>query len=78
MRIRFIGFAALVSIAICAVPLAAQNKDIDSLNNEVVRLLNAGEYTKAEPLARRALQSGEALFGPDHQRVSYAQKLVTA
>jgi tetratricopeptide (TPR) repeat protein len=49
-----------------AIPAA---ESADTLNAEVVRLYQAGRYSDAVPLARRALAIREKALGPDHPDV---------
>jgi tetratricopeptide (TPR) repeat protein len=47
--------------------------DLDALNEQVLRLLNAAKHNEAVPLARRALALAKRLHGPDHTWVGTCQ-----
>ncbi|MFP4207429.1 MAG: protein kinase domain-containing protein [Wenzhouxiangella sp.] len=47
----------------------AEAAEISTLNDLAVVYLRQQQYAEAEPLLRRALEMGEALYGPDHPTV---------
>jgi CHAT domain-containing protein/tetratricopeptide (TPR) repeat protein len=48
----------------------SQSEDLSALNGQVVRLINAGKYADAMPLARRSLSIAERELGADHPAVA--------
>ena len=48
----------------------AQGNEWDALNREVRELYSAGEYDRAEVMARKALEVAEATVDPDHPAVA--------
>jgi CHAT domain-containing protein/tetratricopeptide (TPR) repeat protein len=67
--------AARMVFAACAVviaPIAAkgqQSDDLDALNQQVEQLYQAGKYSEATDLAKRALAVAERRFSPDDAKV---------
>jgi CHAT domain-containing protein/tetratricopeptide (TPR) repeat protein len=51
---------------------AQQSDDLNTLNQQVVALYQAGKYAEATDIAQRALALAERRFGPDHARVAAA------
>lgn len=70
---KFVDHMRLACLLCCLLmPLrmpSAQEVDVRSLNSEVVELYKAGKYSKAVPIAKRALKLGEERFGPLHPDV---------
>jgi tetratricopeptide (TPR) repeat protein len=63
------GAAVLIAVVVvlhwCSVA-RAQTEDLSALNQQVVRLYQAGKYTEAIGVAQRLLALAERQFGPDH------------
>lgn len=64
-----IGFLfAVLAFSIFA-PVKAQQDELSSLNQRVVRLYGQGKYIAAIKLAERSLKLAESRFGPQHPKV---------
>jgi tetratricopeptide (TPR) repeat protein/CHAT domain-containing protein len=63
------GFALLMAMTAGVGSARAPDDDLDSLNQQVVELYQAGKYAEATPIADRVLALAERRFGPDHPQV---------
>ena len=66
-----VGVFALLLAAISSAPWA-QSDELSVLNDQLIKLYQAGKYSKAFPVAQRALALAERLHGPDHPDVATA------
>jgi CHAT domain-containing protein/Tfp pilus assembly protein PilF len=70
-RAALIAFA-IITIGFCSPTAKAQRSDdIEILNQQVEQLDQAGKYSEAADIAKRALALAEDRFGPDHPIVAH-------
>jgi tetratricopeptide (TPR) repeat protein len=63
-------------LALAGAARAQTAAEADRLNAEVMRLLQAGKYAEAEPLAKRALALREQVSGPDHPDIGQSLNML--
>ena len=65
-----ISRCVLIALLVCAClapwPVQAQSAEFESAYREYKRLWDRKRFREAEPFAERALELGEAEFGPNH------------
>ena len=67
------GLAGVMLLALAiAVPLAAQQGNLDELNARVIELYRARKFLEAVPVAEEAIRVAEATFGKDHPKLATA------
>src|SRR6266852_363472 len=70
---KFVGLAGVVLLALAiAMPVAAQQGNLDELNARVIELYRARKFLEAVPVAEEAIRVAEATFGKDHPKLATA------
>jgi len=70
---KLVRLAGVVLLALAiAVPLAAQQGNLDELNARVIELYRARKFLEAVPVAEEAIRVAEATFGKDHPKLATA------
>lgn len=71
------ALALIFAVLLALCPARAQGADeLDTLNQEVARLYQAGQYADAFTIAQRGLALAERLNGPDHPDVAKSATLL--
>jgi CHAT domain-containing protein/tetratricopeptide (TPR) repeat protein len=65
--IIFVTFFLIID---CPIAKAQQGGDLESLNQQVAQLYQAGQYREATDIAKRALALAERQFGLNHPRIA--------
>lgn len=75
-RFSLVVAAVLALFALTAPPLSAQTENAETLNKQVVELINAKKFAEAEPLAKRLIEMRTRMLGRDHSDVGAAMRLL--
>ena len=75
-RFSLVVAAVLALFALTAPPLNAQTENAETLNKQVVELINAKKFAEAEPLAKRLIEMRTRMLGREHADVGAAKRLL--